>query len=168
MPLRRYAQFTGRARRQEFWLWVLFVVIVSIILSMVDQALGLGGRVGMGQSVIDTPAVQSYSYGGGFRGGILTDLFALAVLIPNIAVSVRRLHDTDRSGWWIVVPIGFWLLTFAGMFGRMFWLAGIAGLLMLVSSIVLIVFYCFDGTHGPNRFGPDPKAGLDDLHETFS
>jgi uncharacterized membrane protein YhaH (DUF805 family) len=69
-----------------------------------------------------------------YSPGILGGLYALAVLIPSIAVTVRRLHDTDRSGWWILL-----------------------GLIPLVGTIILLVFVCLDGTPGPNRFGTNPK-----------
>ena len=115
MPLRRYAEFSGRSQRKEYWMFVLFQIIVVVVLGIVEGALGLTGMV-----------AGVY--------GPLTALFLLAVLIPGIAVGIRRLHDTDRSGWWI-------LLSFVPIIG----------------AIVLIVFFVMDGTRGPNRFGPDPK-----------
>lgn len=109
MPLKRFADFSGRSRRMEYWLFVLFVWIVIIILRAIEGMAGLTGMVG------------------GVYGP-LTTIFYLAMLIPLIAVAVRRMHDQDRSGWWILVPI------------------------------VNIVFLFIDGTRGPNRFGPDPKG----------
>jgi uncharacterized membrane protein YhaH (DUF805 family) len=115
MPLRRYAEFSGRSQRKEYWMFFLFQVIVVVVLGIIEGMLGLTGMV-----------AGAY--------GPLTMLFWLAVLIPGIAVGIRRLHDTDRSGWWL-------LLAFVP----------------LVGAIVLLVFFVSDGTHGPNRFGPDPK-----------
>ena len=115
MPLRRYAEFSGRSQRKEYWMFFLFQIIVVVVLGIIEGALGLTGMV-----------AGAY--------GPLTALFWLAVLIPGIAVGIRRLHDTDRSGWWL-------LLAFVP----------------IVGAIVLIVFFVTDGTRGPNRFGPDPK-----------
>lgn len=108
MPLKRYAEFSGRSRRMEFWMFILFTVIVRYVLTFVD------GMIGMG--VAD----------GGFSP--LSSLFSLAVLVPTIAVAIRRMHDSDRSGWWILLPI------------------------------VNLVFYCLPGTTGSNRFGEDPMG----------
>ncbi|WP_157220638.1 DUF805 domain-containing protein [Flavisphingomonas formosensis] len=140
LPFRRYAQFSGRSRRKEFWYFTLFVFVVSLILSALDSALGLGGsttrefnRTSMGMSAY---------YGS--SGGLLSGIFSLAALIPSLAVSVRRLHDTDRSGWWLLL-----------MF------------LPIIGWIILLVFYLTDGSRGTNRFGPDPKETPADIAETF-
>src|SRR4051794_39535806 len=118
--LKQYADFNGRARRTEFWMFVLFSAIASAILGLVDSLIGTARFIASG----------GYFYSPGVLGGI----YGLAVLVPTLAVGVRRLHDTDRSGWW-------WLL----------WLIPIVG------QIILIVFWALDGTPGPNRYGPDPK-----------
>jgi uncharacterized membrane protein YhaH (DUF805 family) len=106
----------------------------------------------------------------------LTLIFSLAVLIPNLAVQVRRLHDTNRSGWWILLPIGFYgigaILFFAAVGGGGGALALVGGVLMFVgfiAAIVLLVWFCLQGTAGPNRFGPDPldPSGSADLEEVF-
>lgn len=127
-PIFHFADFTGRSRRKEFWSWFLFVWIVTIILTFVDAALGLGG------------STEGYAEGGsvGFslNGGLLTILFALAMLVPNLAVSVRRLHDGDRSGWFLLF-----------------------GLIPILGWLFLLFLYVQPGTVGPNRFGPDPKGG---------
>jgi uncharacterized membrane protein YhaH (DUF805 family) len=114
--LRKYATFSGRARRKEFWFFQLFVMLIGLALSLVDYMLGL---MDMETGI-----------------GALSGLFSLAMLLPNLAVSVRRLHDTDRSGWWL-------LLCF----------------LPVIGIIVLLVFFFLDGTRGTNRFGEDPKGG---------
>ncbi|MEN6429681.1 MAG: DUF805 domain-containing protein [Coriobacteriales bacterium] len=104
---KKYATFTGRARRKEYWMFFLFNMLASYILVFVDNALGLTNSQG---------------------NGPLSGIYSLAVLLPSLAVAVRRMHDTDHSGWWILVPI------------------------------VNLVFAVMDGTPGPNRFGADPKA----------
>lgn len=119
--LKQYADFGGRARRTEFWMFVLVNVVISIVLGIIDTATGTANAYAVG-------GMASYS------PGILGGIYALAVLIPSIAVTVRRLHDTDRSGCWIFIQ-----------------------LIPVVGSIVMLVFTCIEGTRGPNRFGADPK-----------
>ena len=128
-PLKRYFDFSGRSRRKEFWLFYLFVIIMIVVLSMLDSALGLGGTT---TSYSDTNPEGGVSAGFSSSGGILTLIFVVLMLIPLIAVAVRRMHDQDKSGWWILVPI-------AGP----------------------IMYMFIGGTAGPNRFGPDPKGGAD-------
>jgi uncharacterized membrane protein YhaH (DUF805 family) len=167
MPFRKFAQFNGRSRRQEFWMWVLFVVIVSTILRTVEGMLGLS-PAGMGPP-------QNYAVGAGGNGP-LSGLFGLVVLIPGLAVTARRLHDIDRSGWWMLVPlailiIGILLVVSSMMGGAGVWTLGWMFLVFggyLLATIVLVVFLCFDGTRGPNRFGPDPKNPESDLSDVFS
>jgi uncharacterized membrane protein YhaH (DUF805 family) len=113
--LKKYAVFSGRSRRKEYWYFVLFVVIISIVLGMIDGLLG--------------------TYHRSTGAGLLSSIFSLAVLIPSIAVSVRRLHDIDRTGWWVLIS-----------------------LVPLVGWIVLLVFHVQDSTPGPNRYGPNPKS----------
>ena len=114
MPLRKYADFSGRARRKEYWMYALMLFVALLVLGMVETMLGLGGTVG--------------------PYGLLTIVLLLGTLIPSIAVGVRRLHDTGRSGWWMLI-----------------------GLVPVVGGIVLLIFYVLDGTRGPNEYGPDPK-----------
>lgn len=115
---KRYAQFSGRARRKEFWMYVLFYLIGSIIVGIIDRILGLDFE------------------NGGFRsGGWLSSIYGLALLVPTIAVSVRRMHDKDRSGWWVLI----WLIPCVG------W-------------IWFIIWQAQEGTIGDNQYGPDPKA----------
>ena len=111
--LKNYAGFSGRARRQEFWMFVLVNFVISIVLSIIDLAIGTRTNSGV---------------------GLLSTIYSLAVLIPSIAVAFRRLHDTDRSGWWILI-----------------------GLVPCVGFIILIVFYAMEGNRGDNQYGPDPK-----------
>src|SRR5687767_8368297 len=110
-PLRKYADFQGRARRSEYWLFYLFVMLLYIPVMLLS-----GGDP------------QSPVF-------LIFCVVMLGLLIPSIAVGVRRLHDTNRSGWWILI-----------------------GLIPLIGILVLIIFYVLPGTPGENRFGPDPKA----------
>jgi uncharacterized membrane protein YhaH (DUF805 family) len=113
----KYVGFEGRAARPEYWWWVLFVMVVSVILQVVG-AIVLGAESG--------------------AGGVLSGLFSLAVLLPGLAVGVRRLHDTDRSGWWLLIA-----------------------LIPLIGFLVLLYFLVQPGTAGPNRFGNGvPVMGL--------
>ena len=97
MPLKRFADFSGRSRRKEFWSYILFVWVATFVLMYLDAALGLGGTA------------SSYSEGGsvGFNmsGGLLSILFLLGTFIPSLAVSVRRLHDLGKSGWMILIGL---------------------------------------------------------------
>jgi uncharacterized membrane protein YhaH (DUF805 family) len=113
--LRKYAVFSGRARRKEYWFFTLFNVLISIILAFIDNMIG----------------TFSSETGVGLLGGV----YSLAVLVPGLAVSVRRLHDTDHSGWWLLI-----------------------GLAPCVGVIVLFVFMVMDSTPGHNQYGPSPKA----------
>lgn len=100
--LKKYADFNGRARRKEYWMFYLINVIISIILSILGAAMDF--------SFLDT-------------------IYSVAVLVPSLAAGVRRLHDTNHSGWFILVPL---------------------------YNLYLL---CINGTQGENRFGPDPKGG---------
>ena len=113
--LKKYATFEGRARRKDYWFFVLFNVLAIIVLEILDVVLG------------------TFSPETGF--GLLSGLYAIAVLLPSLAVTVRRLHDTDRSGWWILINF-----------------------IPLIGAIVLLIFTLLDGTPGSNRFGPNPKG----------
>ena len=112
--LKKYGVFSGRSRRKEYWYFVLFVVIIQVVLNILDTLIGVYDR--------STGA------------GLFSAIFSLAVLIPSIAVSVRRLHDIDRTGWWVLIS-----------------------LVPLVGWIVLLVFHVQDSTPGTNRYGPNPK-----------
>ena len=166
LPLKRYAEFSGRSRRKEYWMWVLFVVITTLVLMFLDSMLGLGGRA----TSTSTYGPSGVGYGANMHGGVLTSLFSLAILIPAIAVAVRRLHDTNRSGWWILLPIIPYCAAFlfggAAMMGAasgssagMMAGAGLAGIFLLIGfvcAIVLLVFMCLPSTPGENRYGPNP------------
>lgn len=138
MPLRRYAEFSGRSRRKEYWMYVLLLLIVSLVIGFLEGALGLTGMVG--------------------PYGPLSALFLLATFVPSLAVGVRRLHDTNRTGWWMVLPIAPYLVAALLLASGNLALAGTIGMLGLLGAIVVLVFLVLDGTKGPNRYGPDPKG----------
>jgi uncharacterized membrane protein YhaH (DUF805 family) len=127
LPLRRYADFSGRSRRMEYWMFVLFVTLVFI------------GGVAVLIALVGS--VESLSSGGGdpppgiIAGAALLGVFYLAILIPMLAVQVRRFHDQGKSGWMV-------LLNF----------------IPYVGGLVVLVFMCMEGTRGPNQYGPDPKG----------
>ncbi len=110
--LKKYAEFSGRARRKEYWMFILVNLIISVVLSIFEGLLGGPGFVGI--------------------------LYSLLVFIPSFAVAVRRLHDTERSGWWLLIL-----------------------LVPLIGAIVLLVFMLLDGTPGDNDYGSDPKLAAD-------
>ena len=110
--LKKYAVFDGRARRMEYWMFVLFNVIISIVLGVIDNVLGTVTETGQ---------------------GLLGIVYSLAVLLPGIAVTIRRLHDTGRSGWHILL-----------------------GFIPCIGAIILLVFMVQDSDAGDNEYGPNP------------
>ena len=146
MPLRRYAEFSGRSRRKEYWMYVLLLIIVGVVLGAVEAALGLDKTVG--------------------PYGPLSALLALATFVPSLAVGIRRLHDTDRSGWWMLIAVVPYALMVVLLLSGNIVLAGTVGLVAAACAIGLLVLMVLDGTKGPNRFGPDPKGS--DPVEVFS
>ncbi|MEU8571229.1 DUF805 domain-containing protein [Streptomyces pathocidini] len=105
--LKKYVTFSGRARRKEYWMFALFSTVISIVLTAADSALDIS---------------------------LLSLVYSLAVLLPSLAVTVRRLHDTDRSGWWILI-----------------------GIVPILGWIALLVFTVLEGDQGDNAHGPNPK-----------
>lgn len=106
--LKNYAGFAGRARRTEYWMFFLINFIIVAVLDIIGLALKLGTYLGI--------------------------IYSLAVLLPALAVAVRRLHDTGRSGWWVLISF-----------------------VPLVGTIILIVFLATEGQPGDNQYGPNPK-----------
>jgi uncharacterized membrane protein YhaH (DUF805 family) len=136
--LSKYAVFNGRARRSEFWWYYLAVTIVDTILYVVLVAPGYGAfmTANMEYLAANDPTAPAPTMPGSLvTGFLIVSLVNLALLLPTLGVSVRRLHDTDRSGFW-------YFLSF----------------IPFVGIIILIVWWASAGTPGPNRFGPDPKA----------
>src|SRR5688572_2962057 len=104
MPLRRYAEFSGRSRRMEFWMWVLFQFLISCVFIVIIAAVG-------GAALMSGDLNQLFAVGGVIIIlYLLLLLMALIFFIPNLAVTIRRLHDTDRSGWWVMLYWGPYLL----------------------------------------------------------
>ena len=139
MPLKRYAQFSGRSRRKEYWMFILFVIIASVLIAIVESILGL-------DKMLETT-------------GPISAMFSLGTLIPYIAVAVRRLHDTNRSGWWLLLPLIPYALVVGGVVTMNMALAVIGGIAAFAAGVTVLVFLCLGGTDGPNRFGEDPKGG---------
>jgi len=109
--LKNYANFAGRARRKEYWMFFLFNIIICIVLGIIDGVVGLNmGGV-----------------------GILGLVYSLAILVPSIAVGIRRLHDIDKSGWWVLIIF-----------------------VPFIGALVLLIFAVMAGTPGDNKYGPPP------------
>lgn len=134
-PLKKYAEFSGRARRAEFWLFSLFIAIVEVVYIVLMAVTG---------------NFDSSNYGAVNGAGMalmgLFGIFCLAIIVPSLAVTFRRLHDTNRSAWWLLI-----------------------GFLPFIGAVVLLIFYLLPGTAGSNRFGADPKGvGAGDPASVFS
>jgi uncharacterized membrane protein YhaH (DUF805 family) len=112
--LKKYAVFSGRARRKEYWMFFLFNIIFEIVAVILDHVLGT--------------VIEDSGY------GVIYVLYCLAVLLPGIAVSVRRLHDVGKSGWLLLIA-----------------------LIPIVGAIWLLVLFCTDGNPGKNEYGANPK-----------
>jgi uncharacterized membrane protein YhaH (DUF805 family) len=163
MPLKRYADFSGRSRRMEFWMWKLGLFIVYVVMMVLFSVV-------FGSAVMAGDPSQA---GGAIAGlmvmwGLLT-IFGLAILIPDLAVTVRRLHDTNRTGWWILAPVIPYAVAFFTIFsaaasgseGGMM-AGGLIGVLSILAAvglaITVLVFMFLEGTKGPNKYGADPKG----------
>ncbi|GAB5480984.1 MAG: DUF805 domain-containing protein [Parasphingorhabdus sp.] len=133
MPLKRYADFSGRSRRKEYWMFALLQVIIIVGLAIIGGVLG---------SFTPDPA-GSMSTGGTLMIALF-GLYALAIFIPSLAVQVRRFHDQDKSGWFVLL-----------------------GFIPYVGGLIVLVFMCLDGTKGKNRFGDDPKMS-DNVGDVFN
>jgi uncharacterized membrane protein YhaH (DUF805 family) len=121
MGMKNFLQFGGRSRRSEYWYFALFYILILFVLAFIDVSFGW---VRNGSGI-----------------GPLSGLFALIVFLPNLALSIRRLHDTGRSGWWILI-----------------------GFVPIVGVIALIVLYATEGEAGTNAYGPNPK---EPVHNKF-
>ena len=154
MPLKRYAEFNGRSRRKEYWMWTLMLVLVYFAFGILAGVLGGGAMMGMASG--STGGMAAAGGAALIVIGLLC-IFALAVFIPGLAVTIRRLHDTDRSGWFILLPLAGYAIALIGTAAQSSALSLIGGLAYFALAITLLVFMCLDGTPGPNRYGPDPK-----------
>ena len=113
--LKKYATFDGRSRRKEYWFFILFNVLISMALAFIDRLMGnVDPETGL---------------------GLFSGIYALGVMIPGMAVSVRRLHDTGRSGWWLLI-----------------------NLVPVIGAIVFLYFMVLDSTPERNEYGPSPKS----------
>ena len=121
--LRKYAQFDGRARRKEYWMFTLVNCLVCIAVALV------GGLL----TALIARSTDGSSLALLFMAPVW--LYTIAMIVPSLAVTIRRLHDTGRSGWWILI-----------------------GLVPFVGGIILLVFECQDSQPGSNEFGPNPKG----------
>jgi uncharacterized membrane protein YhaH (DUF805 family) len=130
--LSKYATFSGRAARSEYWFFYLATILILIVASILDGILGTGFKAVNPLTGIEQPSGYGWIY----------VIAGLALFLPSLAVGIRRLHDTNRSGWWF-------LIVFTG-----------------IGAIVLLVWYCTKGTTGSNAYGPDPLGG--DLTAAFS
>ena len=156
MPLRRYAEFSGRSRRKEYWLYFLFLIILYIILASAITAVvvsSLGSLEAEADSATTLALMENFC-----PVFIIAGLVWLGLIIPNIAVGVRRLHDINRSGWWILMGYGPWLLSVLVANTIFAIVSVICNFATIVGFLILLILACFKGTVGPNRFGPDPKA----------
>ena len=133
--LKKYAVFNGRARRAEYWYFALFYWCIYVVLSLVDAQVG---------PEIPIPSELSESPEETERLPILSAIYSIALLLPYIAVTTRRLHDIDKSGWWQ-------LLFFV----------------VIIGWIPLFVWSIKSGTIGSNRFGADPKEDGDEAEESL-
>jgi len=133
MPLKRYADFSGRSRRKEYWMFALLQLIVIFAIAIIGGVLG----------AFSPDASGGMSFGGGLMLGLF-GLYALAIIVPSIAVQVRRFHDQDKSGWFVLL-----------------------GFIPYIGGIIVLVFMCLDGTKGKNRFGDDPKMS-DNVGDVFN
>jgi uncharacterized membrane protein YhaH (DUF805 family) len=106
-----YVKFDGRASRPAYWWWFLFTILVAVAASIIDAAIG--------------------------SFGVISGIAGLALLLPGLSVAIRRLHDTDHSGWWVLI-----------------------GLIPIIGFIVLLVFYLRQSDPGENRYGPPPAEGV--------
>ena len=118
--LRKYGTFEGRSSRSEFWYFVLFTTITSVITGMMDSLFGTAII-----TIVDGDPIV--------WGGYISYIVSLALLVPSLTVSVRRLHDIGKSGWWML-----------------------AAFVPIVGWILLIIWYCIRGDDTPNRFGDKP------------
>ena len=155
-PLKKYAQFSGRAPRAEYWWFYLFYIVAYVVAAILDGILG---------SI-----------------GIFTIIVMLGLLIPMIAAGVRRLHDTDRTGWWLLAPAVPYLGMIATMgpallnpqgfategFGAMGGMMLLFMVIAFILGIVVFVFTVLPGTRGPNRYGADPYGEQENLEAVFS
>jgi len=155
LPLKKYATFSGRAPRAEYWWFNLAAMIAGLGTDYLD-------------SFFSVPVVGVY--------GPVSLVFTLALIVPSVAVTVRRLHDSDRTGWWAVMDVWNYSLVIAGFSGLSIETAmksiGLVPALMLIllmlsCGVILFIFMVTPGTKRSNEYGPDPY-GASELEEVFA
>lgn len=163
MPLRRYADFQGRSRRMEFWMFQLFTWLLWMVLFILFLVIGGAALFASGGLENREPTEASLAALGGGALLILgiAAIIWLALLIPSVAVTVRRLHDSNRTGYWVLAPLIPNAVALVAQTQDMRALGLIATLFQFGLGITLLVFYFLPGTTGENRFGADPKGGTD-------
>jgi uncharacterized membrane protein YhaH (DUF805 family) len=152
-PFRRAFDYSGRSRRREYWCHLLVTFVALSVVGYVEEMLGLGSA--------GTPGSDG-------EGGILSSIVLITFATPGLAVAVRRLHDSNRAGWWLLLPAApflVWIVALFGQFGSdaLFKPVTVA---IFLCPVILLVLMCLPGTKGPNRFGADPKS--EDLAEIFA
>jgi uncharacterized membrane protein YhaH (DUF805 family) len=158
MPLRRYADFSGRSRRMEYWMYALLQVIVYIVayalilagggLSLITAGLAVNQEMAAADQVVAAAPGPLF-----WVGCIALLLWLLATIIPSLAVTVRRLHDRNMSGWYL---LGFIVVVFV-----LAMIPVLGTLVVLLLEIGWIVLMALPGTPGPNKYGPDPLGQVD-------
>lgn len=153
----KYCSFSGRARRSEFWGFMLFSFIGSALVTAISYFLFGGADVSS-----DYPEASLQARLAALQGTqALQGVYNLILLLPTLGVAVRRLHDTGRSGLWITLPLVSFAVfissIFFVIFGLLVWLFAISAFVLSISWIVLLVFYCLDSQPGHNQYGPNPK-----------
>jgi uncharacterized membrane protein YhaH (DUF805 family) len=119
LGFQRYFDFSGRSSRSEYWWWALFVTIAGVVLTYADILIG--------------------TYSPDTESGLLASIFGLVTLIPGIAVGVRRLHDINKTGWWMLFAVLF------------FWL-------LLIPILLLLYWATRPGDQGDNKYGPEYQS----------
>ena len=129
--VKKYAVFSGRSRRKEYWLFLLLYFIAMVVAALVDDVVGVDLSFSLWEPVL------FFFFGMTTDGwGVFSWIVFLGLLIPETAVSVRRLHDINFRGWWLLIFV------------------------TVIGALVLFIFACIRGTVGENRFGADPLAGV--------
>ena len=129
----KYVTWQGRAARSEYWYFILFAVLCYLVATVIDNVLGTTFKIANPSTGVEQSVGYGYAY----------VLVALGLLLPSLSVLVRRLHDTDRSGWW------YWIV-----------------LIPLIGALLVLVWLCSRGTDGTNSYGADPLGG--DIAQVFS
>lgn len=140
--------FKGRARRKEYWMFVLFNFLISIVLQIVDSTANTTYKI--------TDAYDEYGLGASMEMGIIGMIYSLAVIIPSLAVGYRRLHDINKPGYLLLFMIFSPILAVIFIPISMA-LSGILMLGLVVYAVIMLIWFCTEGTYGPNKYGPDPK-----------